>query len=232
MKNLKEEDIKTLYFDSDGKKVNLEGKKSSIGKRLKKASVIDDDWTLTERGEKLRELCVSKFRQMEAGIPVEKRPKSNILVLRKIAPTWLSVPIDKQIALVDPSKAFLIASNIQDVKQKRVGVQQKKKFYTSVMTLINEFNASGREAAATLFQRTADWEDFVWFQSGSQWVCVQARFYELLVNMYKDPKFYTTDNGNAVFVSVGKTGISRVTAIIMAMEGVECENAKTGNANG
>lgn len=231
MQNLKEEDVKTIYFNSDDEKVDLEGKKAAIVNRLKKSGVVNEDYKLTEKGQKLRNLCLSRFKQMEAGISVEKRPKSSIIVLRKLAPTWLSVPIDKQIVLIDPSKAFMIASNVQDVKQKRVGVQQKKKFYNSITDLIKDFNESGKEAYPMLFQRTADWEDFVWFQSGEQWVCVQSRFYEILVNMYKTPKFYITDNENAVFVSVGKTGISGVTAIIMAMEGIECENTKTGNVN-
>lgn len=231
MQILKEEDIKVLYFHSDEEKVSLGDKKAVIGKRLKKAEIIDDGYFLTEKGKKFRNLCMSKFAKMAKGIPIEKRPKSNMLLLRKIAPTWFSVPIDKQIVLVDPSKAFLIASNVQEVKQKRVGTQQKNKFYKSVTGLIEDFTASGREATPMLFQRTSEWEDFVWFQSGDQWVCVQSRFYEILVNMYKTPKFYITDNADAVFVCVGKTGLSGVTAIIMAMEGIECENAKTGSVD-
>ena len=228
---LKEIDLKHLYFRYDEENEKIIPYKGKKFLRLVDNGIITEDFTLTEKGKQLREKCVAKFKEMEFGIPFHKRPKLQIVTLRAISNFWLSIPIRSQIVLLDPSRSFMIASTVQELRQRRLGPYKKKWLTKSIDRMSADFKENGIKAEPMVFQRTSDWLDFIWLKAGETWVCIQAKFYEVMANMYREEgvEFYTTEAGYAVFVSVGGLkGFNGMSAVIMTMDGIECEAIKTG----
>lgn len=202
-----------------------------LGKKLKKIGVIFEDFSITEYGEIFYTKCNKIFEEWEKGVPLNKMPKtkdSQLIVLKKISAKWISVTIRKQVVLIDPSKVFMLTTNINDVGHKRIGKKEQSKFQEGLSDLLAEYSKGSIEAVPKLFQRTKEGEDFIWLHSDNSWVCVQAKFFYLVQNLYKNVQFFVTESERAVFVKSQNAGIDGVTALIMAMEGVVCENAQTG----
>lgn len=228
--SLKAADIKLICATETDEPVEVETE--TTYRRLHEAGIIDTSLFLTDKGKEFQASCISRIKEMEKGIPVEDRPTSNIMMLSKVAQTWVSFSIEKQVVLIDNSRAILIATNNPDVKQKRITKKQKKDASAAVAKKIKDFSDNAIVATPKLFQRTSkDWFDLIWFYSDERWACIQAKFFNFIVNLYKSPQFYLTPNGEEIFVTVGNVGLNGVTAIIMEVAGVECENTKTGEVN-
>ena len=228
-KSLSEIDVKNFYLNCDGETVRKEGLNKTLIKKLQDLGKVDASLTLTGTGKQFFNKCKTAFSAMEKGVPLRKSPKtkeSKTVVLTKIANKWISVSIGKQVVLIDPSKVLMITTNVSDVGHKRITKKEQSKFQTAITKLLSEFSENNFEVFPVLFQRTSDWEDFIWLNSGDFWCCVQAKFFYLIQNKYRNVRFFSVDSGHAVFVKTENIGIEGITAIIMTMEGVVCENAK------
>lgn len=227
---LKELDLKLLYFKYDEEQGRMiTDNKTTQYKRLLANNVVDEECRLTDKGRAMRGKLLKQMEKLNWGIPFDKRPKDPIMSLRLISGFWFSLIVGQQVVLLDPSRSFLIATTTQEVRQRRVGNYKRKWLTSSIERMRIDFLENSVECHPEIFQRTPDWNNFIWMKAGEQWVCIQARFYEMMNNAYKGARFYTTKEGYAVFVSVKRRiGFDGMFAVIMTMEGMECQALKTG----